>query len=77
MPMSMHIDFSSAIDNARLIAERDAALRHYAQHTVAVQLKSSRWCALPAGGRAGARGPAAVPAAHLKPAAKGGSAHAL
>jgi hypothetical protein len=72
----MHIDFSSAIDNARLIAERDAALRRYAQHTVAVHLKSSRWCALPPGGRAGARSRTAVPALSVKPAAHGSSAHA-
>ena len=72
----MHFDFSSAIDNARLIAERDAALRRCAQHNVAVQLKSSRWCALPAGGRMGIRHRAAVPAANLKPAAGGSSVHA-
>ncbi len=72
----MHIDFSSAIDNARFIAERDAALRRYAPQTIAVQLKSSRWCALPAVGCPGTRNTAAVPAANLKPAAGGGHVHA-
>lgn len=72
----MHFDFSSTLDNARLIAERDAALRRYAQHTAAVQLKSSRWCALPAGGRIGSRSRAAVPAANMKPTAGGNSVHA-
>lgn len=72
----MQFDFCSAIDNARLIAERDAALRRCAQHAVAVQLKSSRWCALPAGGRPAGRGPAAGPAAGAKAAAGANSAHA-
>ncbi|MDI1249058.1 MAG: hypothetical protein PSV13_09370 [Lacunisphaera sp.] len=72
----MHFDFSSAIDNARLIAERDAALRRCAQHNVAVQLKSSRWCALPATGRTGTRSRAEVPAVNLHPAAQGSTTHA-
>lgn len=72
----MHFDFSSAIDNARLIAERDAALRRCAQHNVAVQLKSSRWCALPPAGRPATRSRAEGPAVNLNPAARGGSAHA-
>ncbi len=69
----MHIDFSSAIDNARFIAARDASLR---QPPVAVQLKSSLWCALPPGDRAETRGRTAVPAVSVKSAAGGRSAHA-
>jgi hypothetical protein len=72
----MQIDFSSVIENARLIAARDAALRRCAQHSAAVQLKSSRWCALPAGGRSGSRSPATVPAASAKPVAGGNFVHA-
>ena len=69
MMSSMHIDFSSAIDNARLMAARDEALRRNAEHTQAVQLKSSRWSALPRGVRSVTRerapvAPAAKPKVH-------------
>ncbi|MBI2814218.1 MAG: hypothetical protein HYX71_08030 [Opitutae bacterium] len=70
---SMHIDFSSAIDNARLIAARAAASR---QNSAAVPLTSSRWCALPSGGRGETRGRTAAPAVNIKAAAGGRSAHA-
>jgi hypothetical protein len=52
----MHIDFSSAIDNARFVAAREEALCRNAGPTVAVQRKSSQWSTLPKGGRPGARG---------------------
>jgi len=69
----MHIDFSSAIDNARLIAARHTALR---SHADAVHFKSAQWGALPSGGRTEARGRATFPAVNMKPAAGGRSAHA-
>lgn len=49
----MHIDFSSAIDNALLVAAREAALRRNARNTV--KFKSSRWSALPNGVRSVSR----------------------
>jgi len=52
----MHIDFSSAIDNARFHAAREEALRRNAGHTVAAQLKVGQWSALPKDGRPPARG---------------------
>ncbi|MDI1318836.1 MAG: hypothetical protein PSW75_01405 [bacterium] len=66
----MHIDFSSAIDNARLIAARDEALRPHGEHTVAVQLKSSHWSALAQEVRSGSRRrPSSTPAPKAKPVA--------
>jgi hypothetical protein len=65
----MHIDFSSAIDNARLIAERAAALRRYAQPAVAVQPRSSRWYGRVGGRTAGA-------AVSVKPVPRESAAHA-
>lgn len=44
----MHIDFSSAIDNALLAAAREEALRRHAGNTV--RFKSSHWSGLPAHG---------------------------
>ncbi len=51
----MHIDFSSAIDNALLLAAREAARRH-AGHQGAVPSQSGHWNSLPKGGRPSTRG---------------------
>ena len=51
----MHIDFSSAIDNALLTAAREEALRRPTGHTV--RFKSGPWSGLPAhGARSVSRG---------------------
>ncbi len=72
----MQIDFSSAIDNARFFAAREAALQRAAQPAVAARPNYCRWCALPPGGQAETRGRAAVPAVNVKPSANGRTAHA-
>lgn len=69
----MHIDFSSAIDNARFFAARHAAVR---PHSAGIQLKSGRWGAVPSGDRPEVRARAALPAVNIKSPAGGRSVHA-
>lgn len=72
----MRFDFCSAIDNARFVAEREAAMRRRTQTAVATPPGPGRWCTLPAGGRTVTRNRAAVPATKMKPAGGGNLVHA-
>ena len=52
----MPTDPAPSTETTRLIAARDEALRRYAQHLSAVQLKNSRWCAVLSRGGSISRG---------------------